>query len=161
MKDLPRRKANRLDGFDYSTNGAYFITICTVNKKCIFWKNPITIKINDDIVLTEYGLIADKAINNISSHYENIKVDNYVIMPNHIHLLLNVSCKCGRAMLAPTISTVIMQLKGYITKEIGFSVWQKSFYDRIIRNEQEYLEIWEYIKNNPINWQNDSLFADK
>jgi len=62
-------------------------------------------------------------------------------------------------MLAPTISTVIQQTKGYITKQIGFSVWQKLFYDHIIRGEKDYKEIWEYIDNNPLKWELDRFFT--
>lgn len=161
MEKLPQRKPNRLEYYDYSSCGVYFITICVKGKSCIFWENPTTIKIGDRIIFTEYGIVADKAINNIRKHYKNIKVDNYVIMPNHIHLLLSIcGDECGRAMLAPTISTVIMQLKGYITKKVGFPIWQKSFHDRIIRSKAEYLKIWEYIENNPVNWQNDCFFRE-
>lgn len=80
--------------------------------------------------------------------------------PNNIHLLLQIKCdRDGRAMLAPTISTVIQQTKGYITKQIGFSVWQKLFYDHIIRGEKDYKEIWEYIDNNPLKWELDRFFT--
>ncbi len=80
-------------------------------------------------------------------------------MPNHIHMILIIQNESGRAMLVPTISTVIAQMKGYISKRIGNSIWQKSFYDHIIRNEQDYLEIWQYIENNPEKWQQDKFYT--
>ena len=80
-------------------------------------------------------------------------------MPNHIHLLLQIhGGENGRAMPAPTVSTVIQQMKGYVTKQIGFTVWQKLFYDHIIRNENDYREIWEYIENNPIKLTEDRFY---
>jgi hypothetical protein len=64
----------------------------------------------------------------------------------------------GRAMRAPTISNIVNQMKGYVTKQIGYSVWQKLFYDRIIRDEAEYLKIWQYIDENPVKWQDDCYY---
>ena len=63
-------------------------------------------------------------------------------------------------MVAPTISTVIRQMKGYVTKQLGVSVWQKLFHDHVIRNEWEYQEIWTYIDNNPTQWELDCFYAD-
>ena len=109
--------------------------------------------------LSEYGKIVDTAIKNIPIKYNAVSVDKYVIMPNHIHLLLQIhGGENGRAMPAPTVSTVIQQMKGYVTKQIGFTVWQKLFYDHIIRNENDYREIWEYIENNPIKLTEDRFY---
>ena len=96
----------------------------------------------------------EDAIKGIAKHYPAVSVDNYVIMPNHIHLLLQIHADSdGRSMIAPTISTVVRQMKGVASKEAGFSLWQKGFYDHVIRNETDYLEIWKYIEENPIRWQ--------
>lgn len=159
--DIPRRKPSRLKEYDYSRGGAYFITICTKNRKNLFWNNVgASIARPQEIELSEYGKIVDDAIKKIPIHYSTMSIDKYVIMPNHIHLLLQIKCdRDGRAMLAPTISTVIQQTKGYITKQIGFSVWQKLFYDHIIRGEKDYKEIWEYIDNNPLKWELDRFFT--
>ena len=92
-------------------------------------------------------------------------VDKYVIMPNHIHAIIRIDAdysedgKGGRTMCAPTLSLIIKNFKEYVTKQIGFSVWQKSFYDRVLRNEWEYRNAWQYIENNPANWENDELFS--
>lgn len=81
-------------------------------------------------------------------------------MPNHLHLIIVIDNPViGRTQFAPTISRIIKQFKGAITKQIGFSPWQRSFYDHIIRNEKEYTAYWQYIENNPVNWENDELFC--
>lgn len=161
------RKPNRLKDYDYSQNGAYFITICTKDRKPIL----SVIENADEIVgasiarpfkiqLTDVGLIVDKAINGISIHYQNVFIDNYVIMPNHIHLIIRIDNN-GRAMLAPTISRIIQQFKGHVTKQIGESIWQKLYYDHIIRDDIDYQNIWKYIDENPAKWAEDEMFIEK
>ncbi len=151
--ELPKRKNIRLKDYDYSKPGAYFVTICVKERKTIL--SEIIVGANsvrpNEIRLTKYGEIVKSAISNIPKYYPNVTVDNYVIMPDHIHLLLQLhSDESGRTVFAPTINRVIKQTKGYITKQMGFSIWQKSFNDHIIRGEKDYKEIWEYIENNPI-----------
>ena len=157
--DLPKWKPTRLPEFDYSTPGAYFITICTKDRKNLFWED-----VGASIArpqLTPWGEIADKAISQIPKYYPAISVDHYVIMPNHIHLLLQINTDTdGRPMVAPTISIVVQQLKGVITKQIGQSVWQKLFHDHVIRGDADYLKIWEYIDNNPAKWEEDCFYND-
>ena len=81
-------------------------------------------------------------------------------MPNHIHLLLTIgSDEYGRPMVAPTMSRVVQQLKGYVAKRIGHSVWQKLFHDHIIRNREDYDEHVKYILENPMRWQYDDLYS--
>ena len=157
--ELPKRKPNRLTEYDYGTPNAYFITICTDKRKNLFWENMgLPIAAPKEVRLSAYGSIVDRAITNISTYYPAISVDNYVIMPNHIHLLLQISSTgSGRPMVAPTVSTAIQQMKGIVSKQAAFSVWQKSFYDHVIRGEQDYREIWEYIEGNPIRWEQDRL----
>ena len=150
---LPKRKPNRLSGFDYSSCNTYFLTLCTKNKEKLF----------GDIVgapigrpyckLSDYGKIVDEAINNIEKKYDAIRLDKYVVMPDHVHLLVTIlPVKSGRPMGAPTVSNIVNQLKGYVTKRAGFSVWQKLYYDHIIRDEEDFNVKWEYIKNNPAVW---------
>ena len=160
--ELPARKPNRLPEYDYSVPGAYFITICTQNRACIFWDAVgASIARPQTLPLSKWGMIADTAIRNIPHHYPAVSVDTYVIMPNHIHLLLQIHTDAdGRPLVAPTISTVVQQLKGVITKQIGRSIWQKLFHDHIIRNEQDYLKIWEYIENNPARWEEDCFYEE-
>ena len=185
--DRPVRKDIRLDNYDYSRNGAYFVTICTHNKMCIFWadndkykpfadKKPPIVgahivrpqqnKPDNKIHLSEIGKIVKIGLKNINYYYPMVYVDKFVIMPNHIHIIIRIenddlSCDGvgGRTMCAPTLSLIIKHFKEFVTKEIGFSVWQRSFYDRILRNEREYRSAWQYIENNPENWENDELFC--
>jgi len=157
--ELPKRKPNRLIGYDYSKNGAYFVTICTKNKEHILWDVGAGIARPNQIKLSKYGEIIENAIINISQKYSMVNVDKYVVMPNHIHMLLSVCDKSGRAMLAPTISQVVQQFKGAVTKQIGQSVWQKLFHDHIIRNQKDYSKIWEYIDHNPQNWERDCFYS--
>lgn len=151
MEISPKRKPNRLADYDYSSNGAYFITICTKNKEHLLSQIIVgadTIRPNR-IKLSKYGTIAENAINQINMHYENVFVDNYVIMPNHIHILLRIENTGGRMVSAPT---VVGSLKRYISTKAGVSLWQKSFYDHIIRDDNDYLVHLQYIENNPAEW---------
>lgn len=103
----------------------------------------------------------EQAILAIPAHYPAVTVDNYVIMPNHIHAILRITTidEDGRLIAAPTLSTVIGQTKGWVSKQIGHPIWQKSFYDHVIRNEKEYLDTWAYIDENPAKWAEDALFS--
>ncbi len=160
-KKLVQRKKNRLAEYDYSKPGAYFITICTDKHKCLFWKknHNLLLVSEHEKQLSKYGEIVDKAINDISSYYPFVSVDKYVVMPNHVHMLLRINTdESGRPMVAPTISTVVQQTKGVVSKKIGYSVWQKLYYDHVIRNNNDYEEIWNYIDQNPQNWKKDKFY---
>lgn len=150
----PHRKQNRLQQFDYSISNAYFITICTDNRKKLFWIDPESkADFPQNIILSKFGLFVDDAIKNISHFYPAISVDHYVIMPDHLHLLLRInSDDHRRPLVAPTVLTVVQQMKGVVSKHAGFPIWQKGFYDHVIRGEQDYREIWEYIESNPGRW---------
>ncbi len=154
MDKLPKRKQYRLPNYDYSSNGAYFITICTNNKKHLLSSIAVgtTTGRPPETVLTETGIIVDEAITQIPVHYEGVFVDNYVIMPNHIHMIIRIDRNNGRAMLVPTVSRIIQQMKGYVTKKAGFPVWQEKSYDHIIRDDYDYMTKYQYIDDNPAKW---------
>lgn len=160
MASNPRRIPNRLKSFDYSAPGAYFITICTDNRRNLFWENVgASIARPQAVVLSETGKIVDSAIRGIPVHYPAVSVDRYVIMPNHIHLLLQIRTDSnGQRIPAPTISAVVQQMKGYVSKQIGHGIWQKLFHDHVIRSEADYQKIWEYIEHNPIRWKDDCFY---
>ena len=160
--ELPKRKPNRIPHFDYSTPGAYFVTICTKNRQNIFWGNVgASIARPQTPRLSHAGQIVEQAIQTIEHYYPAITLDHYVVMPNHIHLLLQINtAENGRPMVAPTISTVIQQMKGYVTKQLGRFIWQKLFHDHVIRNENDYRIIWEYIENNPVQWELDCFYSE-
>ncbi len=160
MTAFPKRKANRLKGFDYSTPTAYFLTLCTQHRQCLLSTIVgASIARPPRLDLTPVGTIVDSALQSISVHYCNVQIEKYVIMPNHIHLILHIFPDAdGRAMLAPTVSRIIQHFKGTVTKHLGTSIWQKSFHDHIIRTEQDYRLIWEYIDTNPSCWEADCFY---
>ncbi len=154
-KELPKRKNIRLQNYDYSSNGLYFVTICTEDKKPI-----LSHIVGDDahivpkkIILKPCGKIVDKYINRINSVYENIFVENYIIMPNHIHMLIFVDeYKDGtmRASSPTKLGTIVRSLKTMVTRETGISIWQRSYYDEIIRDEKHFQYVWNYIEYNAL-----------
>ena len=157
--ELPKRKNTRLKNYDYSLNGCYFITVCIKNRLQILGtikapENQISPPVTE---LSEKGKIVDKYINMISQSYENVFVDNYVIMPDHIHLLVSIEkpyiCVDRKDLSEKvSVSTIIKALKTLVTKEIKESIWQKSFYDEIIENEKTYIRASQYIDDNPVCW---------
>ena len=153
--EFPKRKPIRIENYDYSTPGAYFITICTKNKEKLFWVTNVGADIirPDHVPLSTAGKAVKLGISQIPDHYPNITVDHYCIMPDHIHMILHIEHDpYGRMVSAPTISTVIGSMKRWVSKQIGRSIWQKSFYEHGIRNQQDYNEIWKYIENNPVKY---------
>ena len=155
-----RRKPNRIPNYDYSLPNIYFITVCAKNRSNYFWRNSdMSAPEINSIHLSDYGLITEQVILDIPNYYPAVHIDNYTVMPNHIHLLLRITTDAdGRPIAAPTISTVVNQMKGVITKKVGFPIWQKGFYDHIVRGESDYRAIYEYIDNNPAKWIDDELY---
>ena len=148
--DYSNRKSPRIPNYDYSLPGYYFITICTYEKKCIFGLQNY---------LTNIGKIVEKHICNIQSYYETVFVDKYVIMPNHIHLILVLQ----NGDHCPDVPLIVAQFKRGVTKEIRnifpeMNVWQRSFHDHIIRNQAGYEKIWTYIDYNPVKWEEDCFY---
>ena len=154
MDNRPERKHNRIEDHDYSTPGAYFITVCTANREKIFWNSVGADMIRpQNMPLSPVGKIVEQGILQMADHYENVTVDKYCVMPDHVHLILRIETDIdGRMISAPTVSTVVGSLKRWISRQVGKPIWQKSFYDHAIRNQQDYDEIWEYIENNPIKY---------
>jgi len=158
MNQLPERKRIRLNGYNYSYKGAYFITICVKDKHEMLGTIDVgAATCRPHITLSEYGKILDDAINNINNIYECVHVDCYVIMPNHMHMIVSI-LERGRQVAAPTISLVVGNMKRVVSKQIGFSLWQKSFHDHIIRSEDDYNRIWKYIDDNPTLWSEDCYY---
>lgn len=144
------RKRNRIKNFDYSSPGAYFVTICTANREKCLWD-----KCNGDLwpPLSELGMIVQREIQKLDTVYSSIHIDKFTIMPDHIHMIILIETSIDESVQdPPSLSRVIQQFKGIITKQIGRSLWQKSFYDHGIRSQQDYEEIWQYIHNNPFKY---------
>ena len=208
------RKGIRLPEYDYSSEGAYFVTVCTDGKRRILSELPTvgaddsvrpyalsgsaelanktdrphalpgtTVVADDPVrhhvltdtnvgaddsvrptvptILTPIGKIVEECILSLSLHNNGIRLDKYVIMPNHIHLLLRfVPAEGGQSR--PPLQKVMQSLKSVTTRkcwQFGISkLWQRSFYDHVIRNETDYLKIWQYIEQNPLRWSEDIFF---
>ncbi len=176
--EIHHRKSIRLKDYDYSSEGLYFITICAYQMEHLFGKI-----VDDKMILNSAGLIVEKEINKTNEIRKNTKIEKYVIVPNHIHLIMeiletgfsngkplqetkmnkNVGCLpvANPNKLRPnTVSSIVNQIKSKITKEVSkntniYAVWQRNYYDNIIRNEKVYLKVLEYIENNPIRWDED------
>lgn len=160
MSELPKRKRNRIKDFDYAEPGGYFITICTRGNKCIL--SDIVCEDRSDNIKNNYtkiGSIVDKYLNMIESSYQNVSLGRYVIMPNHVHLILILSSGTPGSS-SPTISQIISAFKRFVNKEIGYSIWQRSFYDHVIRETRDYEEISLYIENNPLKWRFDKFYSE-
>ena len=167
-KGLPKRKPTRLKEFDYNTTGAYFITICTDKRRQILSRIVGVDVLGDpkNVELLPHGIVADKYIRQINEFYENITVDLYVIMPNHIHLILFVRNDGSPRTSTPTkqtsfVSHFVSTFKRFCNKEYSENIWQRSFYDHVIRNRDDYNEIYKYIYENPMKWQFDQLYAEE
>ena len=142
---FPKRKHPRLKEYDYSNDGGYFVTVCVKNKEKLLGE-PVLV--NGKIKLTPIGETAEKHIKAMNSAYDGVRVDSYMIMPDHIHMLITISGGM-RACRPTSLQTVVRTFKTMVTREIGFSVWQTSFYEHIVRDEKDYTDIDNYIKANP------------
>ena len=188
-KELPQRKRLRLKNFDYSTPGAYFVTVCTHNRNCTLSRvvgaiheSPEielteshavgAIHESPEIQLTEYGKIVDRLINTIPRQ-SLATIDRYVIMPNHIHLVIMIidsdelraireSPLRGRSVISKIIGYIKMNASKEIHNRYGNeTVWQRGFHDHIIRNRNDYEKISKYIFENPIIWQYDCFYTEE
>lgn len=177
------RKIIRLTKYNYSENGAYFITICTHHKKNIFGY------VHDSVmVYNEYGRIAlsEIELTNIKRKDKGIQITKFVVMPNHIHMLLEIvgtrravpekNYNAFSKTIPNSVSEIVGAYKSAVTKQIhrfqgghgtpcpyGIDkterVWQSRFYDHIIRNQMDYERIWNYIDTNPLKWGFDQYYT--
>ena len=144
------RKSARIPNYDYSSCNYYFVTICTHNRQCIFGSGE---------KLSELGEIAKRGILNLSHHYNGVRVDHYVVMPNHVHLIIILEEK------APNLNQIIAQYKSGVSRQIhnicpNITVWQRSYHDHIIRNQISYEKIRNYIDGNPLKWKEDCFYTN-
>ena len=163
------RKRMRLSGWDYSGEGTYFLTLCAQNRKPMF-SRVVGRGIPDapDVLLSEYGRVIHESLVFLKGHYPNIVFHRWVIMPNHVHLLLSLLGNAGQAggasgMPRPTdavISKLVSSLKRFTNRKTGTQLWQNGYYDHIVRDEQDFLRRWQYIDNNPAAWLDDDYFVD-
>ena len=156
MEKFLSRKHPRMKNFDYSENGYYFLTICVKEKQKIL-SDIVGRSVLDapDVVLTEEGKIVEKYIESINN-VKNVFVEKYVIMPDHVHILIFVDEALGvSGTPRPTNSVISHTVSGFkrlCNKEIGENIWQTSFYDHVIRNQKDYEKHYLYIEDNPVSW---------
>lgn len=159
MNHFPQRKSPRLKDFDYSQSGGYFITIVTHERDHLFGYID-----DNQMLLFEAGQIADECWASIPSHYSDVQLGDYVIMPNHIHGILYLLGE--EASFKTVIGRVINAYKGAVTARIrklnqtNQIVWQSRYYDHIIRDDIDELRIRNYIQNNVGKWVEDSLYTE-
>lgn len=165
---LPKRRSPRLKGYDYGTGGAYFITICVQNRRCILSEimaSKITVGEGlapPEVQLTDKGRVAEEQLVLLPDRFPSVAIDKYVIMPNHIHLIIRLQEAAGGASPSPTVTQVIGTFKSLATRlcEGETKLFQRSFYDHVIRNEADYREIWTYIDQNPAKWNDDCFYVE-
>jgi putative transposase len=167
--DKHHRRSIRLKGYDYSQKGAYFITICTKNRECLFGEIQ-----QEQMNLNDLGRFVYDVWDDLPNHYAHVELDTFVIMPNHIHgiiLLSDTPVGAGfkPAPTTPTdtakrqpLSEIIRALKTFSARRInahrntaGSPVWQRNYYEHIIRDENSLNRIRQYIVDNPKNWNGD------
>ena len=159
------RKQLRLENFDYNSPGSYFITVCTQKRAPILGRIVGGGALDaPSVELSNAGIVVKKHIDRINLIDAHLTVDKYVIMPNHIHLLFSSENDAAGASPCPTISDVVCSFKSLTTrkcKQAGWnnSVFQTSFHDHIIRNRDDYREIWHYIHTNPQRWKSDEFYT--
>ena len=169
MDELKNRKTTRLKGADYNSNTVVFITICTKDRRCILSRIVGSgVLDGPNLELTNYGQIADKYINQLNNFYDDLSIEKYVIMPNHIHLILWIKNADNGPSGTPvptdqnTITArFISTLKRFCNKEYGENLWQYRSYDHIIRNREDYEKHLRYIYENPKRWYYDELYTEK
>ncbi|MBI2019463.1 transposase [Candidatus Daviesbacteria bacterium] len=169
------RKSIRLKDYDYSSNGAYFVTICTQDREMLFGSvgvDPRVDPVNPCMQLNDVGKMVGDWWLKIADKYPGIELDVYQIMPNHIHGIVIINGwthhSIGRThRSAPTIGTIIQWFKTMATNEyiknvkqshwppFNKRVWQRNYFEHIIRNDIELNKIREYIVNNPQTWDRD------
>ena len=164
--EKPRRKTTRLKAYDYSAPGYYFLTLCTKDKQKLLCDIVGTGLLDGpQVQLTKYGQIADGQLQTMKDFYPDIRLDKYVIMPNHIHLLVQL-LDCGRepsGRPVPTDSKIarfVGTFKRFCNKQYGINIWQNRSHDHVIRGERDYVKIWEYIDNNPQRWAEDCFYIE-
>ncbi len=172
--DIHHRRSIRLRDYDYSQAGAYFVTICVLQRECIFGEI-----VDGEMIMNEMGRIVLATWTDLPNHYKHIILDEYMVMPNHVHGIIDIigagldAVGPGLDMVgaglkpAPTekqhaLPEIIRRFKTFSSRRInvfrnkpGCSVWQRNYYERIIRNENELSRAREYVVNNPLKWELD------
>ena len=158
-----RRQSIRLKGFDYSEPGSYFVTVCVKDRECLLGD-----VVNGKIELNDVGRIVSSVWHDLAKRFKNIELDGFVIMPNHVHgivVIVGAPLAGARDLRAgtrpaPTLGDIIGAFKSVTARQYyldskGEKLWQRNYYERVIRNEKELFEIRRYIQENPSKWELD------
>lgn len=173
--DNHHRRSTRLNGYDYSQAGAYFVTVCAKDRECVFGDI-----VDEEMRLNEYGKILSDRWDEIPDYFAALECDGFVVMPNHIHGIImivgaqfiapsgtitfnrNGAMKQGAINRAPTVGEIVRVFKARCTHDIneirntpGLPVWQRNYYEHVIRNEEDLTRIRKYIVENPLKWSSD------
>ena len=164
-----RRKDIRIPEFDYSQPGAFFVTIVTKDRKTLFGQVN-----NGKMVLNNVGKLAEEVWLALATHFPNVELGECVIMPNHVHGIISINVEATHASPLPRISkgpapgsigAIIGSFKSAVTKRVhqiskntNNNLWQRNYYEHIIRNDRDYQAIYEYIHANPLNWEKDEEY---
>lgn len=164
---FPNRKSMRLKGYDYSNAGAYFLTLCTEHRKNFFGKIVRESLMTAPYVqLSPYGKVLLYQIEEINRTYSHLQIEHFSIMPNHLHMIVTVYENGSSGTPTPTsdvkngssrtptptnavISAFVSTLKRFTNQKAGVKLWQRGYYDHILRDEDDYLRAWQYIEENP------------
>jgi REP element-mobilizing transposase RayT len=162
MRSRPfQRQSYRLNGYDYTAPGAYFITICSYKKEQIFGR-----VYDEKMIMNEAGECISTKWQTLLERFPMVGLDEFVVMPNHVHGIIWIKsgdnpdiCR-GAINRAPTLGEIVRTFKAVTTyeirkKKLEYGVWQRSYHDHIIRNQQELFAIRNYIRNNPMKWEKD------
>ncbi len=168
---MPVRKPLRLSHYDYNTPGAYFITFCTHNRNPFLSRIVGAIHESPESQLTTCGRIVESVMKHIPEHLP-VTIDQYVIMPNHVHLIaviteeetlrvIHESPLQSRTVLSKLIGYIKMNASKAIRQSYGdIAVWQRGYHDHVIRNQEDYVALAEYIQTNPLRWELDRLYIE-
>jgi len=187
--DIHHRRSIRLTGHDYSQSGLYFITLCTIDRTCMFGN-----VVEGKMQLNDIGqLVEQEWLNTIKIRHDDVRLHNYIVMPNHFHAIIeirrgeshspqshssqshlsqsdpsSITNECNingkdlpQRMKSPskTVGAIVRGFKGAISRQLGYTVWQRNYYEHIIRTDASYRHISNYIENNPTKWQSDKLYS--
>jgi len=156
------RRSIRLKGYDYSKEGAYFVTICAQERECLFGE-----VVNGEMVMNEAGAKVQAVWDELPCHYPQARLDAFAMMPNHVHGIVVSPSSTITPHPVPTVGEIVRGFKARCTHAInqmsnirGIRVWQRNYYEHIIRGEVDYNRIAEYISTNPQRWMSDTLHPD-
>ena len=188
--DIHHRRSIRLKGYDYSRSGLYFITLCVVDRICVFGNI-----VDGKMQLNDIGrLVEEEWLNTVDVRNGDVRLHNYIVMPNHFHAIIEI-CECRGECNSPqilntdnvgeyamgecekgecekgecdsplrmkspskTVGAIVRGFKGAVSRQLGYSVWQRNYYEHIIRTGESYRQISDYIVNNPTKWQDDKFY---